>query len=50
MKFNKSRLESLSNFEVNFFNVLCNNRKETLHYKRYMISNIKKIHSVLEQS
>ena len=43
MKFKKSRLVLLTNFEVNFFIVLWSNLKETLHYQSYMVSNIKKI-------
>ena len=43
MKFKKSRLVSLFNFEVNFFIVLWSNLKDTLHYISYMVSIIKKI-------
>ena len=49
MKFKNCRLVSLSTLEFNFFIVLQSNLKETLHYKRYMVSNIKNLHSVLEQ-
>ena len=47
MKFKKSRLVSLSNLELKFFIVLWSNLKETLHYSSYMVSNIKHLHSVL---
>ena len=47
--YTKARRLSLSNFEVNFFIVLQSNLKETLHYQSYMVSNIKKMHSALEQ-
>ena len=49
MKFIKRRRVSLSNIEVNFFIVLWSNFKETLHYLSHMVSNIKKLHLVLEQ-
>ena len=49
MKFTKRRRVSLSNFEVNFSMILRSNLKETLYYEGYMVSNIKKLHSVLER-
>ena len=49
MKFTKRRLVSLSNLELNFFIVLQSKLKKTLHYLSYIVSNIKNLHSVLEQ-
>ena len=48
-KIKKRRLLSLSSLEFNFFIVLWNNLKKTLHYWSYIVSNIKNFHSVLEQ-
>ena len=49
MEFKKSRLASLSNLEFNFFILSWSNLKERLHYKSYIVSNIKYLHLVLEQ-